>query len=113
MLVLIALAKLAAITYLESLRVELQTDGINVMTIAPGYIRTPMTDINDYKMPFLMDADVFARKCIKEIDHKRPFIIIPWQMGLVVRLMRFIPPALWDWLARKAPHKERTDWDWL
>lgn len=87
-------SKAATITYLESLRVELQADGINVMTIAPGYIRTPMTDINDYKMPFLMDADVFARKCIKAIDHKRPFIIIPWQMGWVVRLMRFIPPAL-------------------
>ena len=106
-------SKAAAIAYLESLRVELQTDGINVMTIAPGYIRTPMTDINDYKMPFLMDADVFARKCIKAIDHKRRFIIIPWQMGWVARLMRFIPPALWDWLAREAPYKERTDWDWL
>ena len=100
-------SKAAAIAYLESLRVELQTDGINVMTIAPGYIRTPMTDINDYKMPFLMDADVFARKCIKAIDHKRRFIIIPWQMGWLARLIRFISPALLDWLAREAPHKER------
>lgn len=106
-------SKAAAITYLESLRVELQNDGIDVMTVAPGYIRTSMTDINDYKMPFLMDADVFARKCIKAINQKRRFIIIPWQMGWVAKLMRFIPPVLWDWLAREAPHKERTDWDWL
>lgn len=106
-------SKAAAITYLESLRVELQSDGIDVITVAPGYIRTPMTDINEYKMPFLMDADVFARKCIKAIDHKRRFIIIPWQMGWVAKLMRFIPPVLWDWLAREAPHKDRTDWDWL
>lgn len=91
----------------------MQATGIGVTTIAPGYIRTPMTEINDYKMPFLMDADVFAKKCIAAIEHKRRFIVIPWQMGWVARLMRFIPPALWDWLTRKAPHKERTEWDWL
>lgn len=106
-------SKAAAITYLESLRVEMQADDIHVTTVAPGYIRTPMTGINDYKMPFLMDANIFAKKCIHAIEHKRRFIIIPWQMGWVARLMRFIPPALWDWLMRNAPHKERTDWDWL
>ncbi len=60
-----------------------------------------------------MGADVFAKKCIAAIEKKRRFIIIPWQMGWVARLMRFIPPALWDSIMRKAPHKERTDWDWL
>ncbi len=106
-------SKAAAITYLESLRVEMRPYGIDVTTVAPGYIRTPMTDINEYKMSFLMGADVFAKKCIAAIEKKRRFIIIPWQMGWVARLMRFIPPALWDSIMRKAPHKERTDWDWL
>jgi len=106
-------SKAAAITYLESLRVEMRTYGIDVTTVAPGYIRTPMTGINEYKMSFLMGADVFAKKCIAAIEKKRRFIIIPWQMGWVARLMRFIPPALWDRIMRKAPHKERTEWDWL
>ncbi|MEO1956796.1 MAG: SDR family oxidoreductase [Methylophilaceae bacterium] len=106
-------SKAAAITYLESLRVEMRPYGIGVTTVAPGYIRTPMTDINEYKMPFLMGADVFAQKCIAAIEKNRRFIIIPWQMGWMARLMRFIPPALWDGIMRKAPYKERTDWDWL
>lgn len=106
-------SKAAAISYLESLRVEMQQYGIAVTTVAPGYIRTPMTNINTYKMPFLMEADVFAKKCITAIEHQCRFIIIPWQMGWLAKLLRFIPPILWDWLMRNAPHKERTDWDWL
>ncbi|MEY3883658.1 MAG: hypothetical protein RIS87_1115 [Pseudomonadota bacterium] len=106
-------SKAAAISYLESLRVEMAADNIAVTTIAPGYIRTPMTDINQYKMPFLMDADVAATKFINAIEHKRRFVVIPWQMGWVARLMRFIPPFLWDFAMKKAPHKKRLDWDWL
>jgi short-subunit dehydrogenase len=106
-------SKAAVITYLESLRIEMQSNGIGVTTIAPGYIRTPMTDINKYKMPFLMDVDVFAQKFMDAVLAKRRFIIIPWQMGILARFMRFIPPVMWDFVMRKAPHKERTNWDWL
>lgn len=106
-------SKAAAISYLESLRVEMKAYDIVVTTVAPGYIRTPMTDINQYKMPFLMDVDVFAQKLIKAIANNRRFIVIPWQMGWLARCMRFVPPVLWDWSMHKAPHKERTDWDWL
>ncbi|HYN54729.1 MAG TPA: SDR family oxidoreductase [Methylotenera sp.] len=106
-------SKAAAISYLESLRVEMARDNIAVTTIAPGYIRTPMTDVNHYKMPFLMDADVAAIKFVNAIEHKRRFVVIPWQMGWLARLMRFIPPVLWDWAMKKAPHKPRLDWDWL
>jgi short-subunit dehydrogenase len=106
-------SKAAAISYLESLRVEMQPYNIHVTTVAPGYIRTPMTNVNKYKMPFLMDANIFAQKFIAAVEHKRRFIVIPWQMGWLARFMRFIPPALWDWAMRNAPYKERTDWDWL
>ncbi len=106
-------SKAAAISYLESLRVEMAQDNIAVTTIAPGYIRTPMTDVNQYKMPFLMDADVFAHKFANAVENKRRFCVIPWQMGWVARLMRLIPPLLWDFAVKKAPHKKRLDWDWL
>lgn len=72
-----------------------------------------MTDVNQYKMPFLMDADIAATKFVNAIAAKRRFVVIPWQMGFVARLMRFIPPFLWDWAMKKAPHKPRLDWDWL
>lgn len=106
-------SKAAAISYLESLRVEMAAYGIAVTTIAPGYIRTPMTAVNTYKMPFLMDADIAAAKFAKAIARRRRFVVIPWQMGFMARFMRFIPPILWDWAMKKAPHKPRLDWDWL
>jgi len=102
-------SKAAAIAYLESLRVEMLQHNIAVTTIAPGYIRTPMTAINPYNMPFLMDADVAAKKFVTAIEQKRRFVVIPWQMGWIARLMRLIPPALWDWLAKNAPHKPRVE----
>lgn len=106
-------SKAAAISYLESLRVEMAASNIAVTTIAPGYIRTPMTDVNTYKMPFLMDADVAAVKFVRSIEHKRRFVVIPWQMGWVAKFMRFIPPFLWDFAMKKAPYKPRLNWDWL
>lgn len=102
-------SKAAAIAYLESLRVEMLHHNIAVTTIAPGYIRTPMTDINTYSMPFLMDADIAAAKFVNAIENKRRFIVIPWQMGWVARLMRLIPPVLWDFMAKNAPHKPRVE----
>lgn len=101
-------SKAATIAYLESLRVEMLHHHIAVTTIAPGYIRTPMTDINSYKMPFLMDADIAASKFVDAIERKCRFVVIPWQMGWVARLMRLIPPVIWDLLAKNAPHKSRT-----
>lgn len=102
-------SKAAAITYLESLRSEMQHHDIAVTTIAPGYIRTPMTDINTYTMPFLMEVDVFAKKFVDAVERHKRFTVIPWQMGIVARLMRFIPPVLWDRLTRNAPHKRRSN----
>ena len=74
---------------------------------------TAMTDVNAYNMPFLMDVDIAAEKFAKAITCKRRFVIIPWQMGMVAKLMRLIPPVLWDRLMKKAPHKPRLHWDWL
>lgn len=102
-------SKSAAITYLESLRIELRHTPLSVTTIAPGYIRTPMTDINTYRMPFLMDVDVAAKKFAAAIARRKRFVIIPWQMGIVARIMRILPAAWWDSLTARAPHKARID----
>jgi short-subunit dehydrogenase len=100
-------SKAAAITYLESLRVEMQLHNISVTTIAPGYIRTPMTNINTYPMPFLMDVDVFAKKAVTAIGKQKRFTVIPWQMGVIARLMRLLPACVWDFIMKKAPQKAR------
>lgn len=106
-------SKAAAITYLEGLRVELAPSGLHVTTIAPGYIKTPMTDINAYPMPFLMAPEVAAKKFAQAIEKKKRFVVIPWQMGWLARLMRLLPAGVWDFVMKNAPHKAHANWDWL
>src|SRR5574338_22928 len=74
-------SKAALITYLESLRVELRGSGVKVVTLVPGYIATPMTAVNDYPMPFLMDADRAAARFAEAIDRGRRYTVVPWPMA--------------------------------
>lgn len=100
-------SKAAAISYLESLRVELRGSGVKVTTICPGYIRTPMTAHNPYAMPFMLDADVAAKRMARAIARQTSFTVIPWQMGLVGRVLKILPRWLYDLLFANAPHKPR------
>jgi NAD(P)-dependent dehydrogenase (short-subunit alcohol dehydrogenase family) len=100
-------SKAAAISYLESLRLELHGSGVRVVTICPGYIRTPMTDINPYPMPFMMEADDAARRIARVIERGSSFAVVPWQMALVGRVLKRLPNWLYDRLFAKAPHKPR------
>ncbi|WP_446325853.1 SDR family oxidoreductase [Burkholderia pseudomallei] len=101
-------SKAAAIKYLEALRVELRPAQVAVVTIAPGYIRTPLTEHNPYPMPFLMDADRFAKRAALAISQKTAFRVIPWQMGIVAKLLHVMPRWLYDRLFEKAPRKPRA-----
>lgn len=100
-------SKAAAIGYLESLRVELRGSGVAVVTICPGYIATPMTAGNPYRMPFLMDADVAARKIACAIAARRRFYVLPWQMAIAGRALRLLPRPVFDRLFVNAPVKPR------
>lgn len=100
-------SKSAAVTYLESLRVELRGSGVSVVTICPGYIRTPMTAKNRYRMPFLIDADDAAGRFARIIAAKRRFAVVPWQMALVSIVLRHLPRWLFDRLFAGAPRKAR------
>jgi len=100
-------SKAAAISYLESLRVELRDSGIKVVTICPGYIRTPMTDVNNFPMPFLLDADDAARRIARVIGRGTTFAVIPWQMTVAGWLLRRLPNWLYDRLFNKTPRKPR------
>jgi short-subunit dehydrogenase len=100
-------SKAAAMTYLESLRVELRGSGVRVITVAPGYIATAMTARNPYRMPFLMQADDAARRIARVIEAGRGFAVIPWQMAIIARVMRVLPYPLYDALFARAPRKPR------
>jgi NAD(P)-dependent dehydrogenase (short-subunit alcohol dehydrogenase family) len=94
-------SKSAVIKLLESLRLEQAREKIRVVTIAPGYIRTPMTSHNPYRMPFLMDAEVFAARRCGELP-RQPLRGDPWQMGVVASVLHVLPRWLYDALFARA-----------
>lgn len=100
-------SKSATITYLESLRIELYGSGVGVSTIAPGYIATPMTAVNKYPMPFMLSAAEAARRIVRDIDRGVSYSVIPWQMGIVAKLLRLLPNALFDRIFVRAGRKPR------
>jgi short-subunit dehydrogenase len=100
-------SKAAAISWLESLRAELYGSGVSVVCICPGYIDTPMTQVNRYRMPFLLPAEESARRIARAIAARRRLAVIPWQMAAVSTLLRILPGWLYDRMAARAPRKPR------
>ncbi|GAB3471589.1 SDR family oxidoreductase [Massilia terrae] len=100
-------SKAAVRSYCESLRLEMKPYGIRVVTIAPGYIDTPMTRHNRFSMPFLMPAERFADKAVSAIARGDSFRVLPWQMGVVARVLRVLPNFIYDALLSRAPQKPR------
>ena len=100
-------SKAAVISYCESLRGELRGSGVRVVTICPGYVDTPLTRENRYAMPFLMRAEDFADQAFKAIEVGASYRVIPWQMGVVAKLLRLLPNALFDRALSKRGRKRR------
>lgn len=89
-------SKAAVIAYLESLRVELVGSGVSVVTICPGFVATPLTAANPYRMPFLLAPDEAARLIARAIARRRRFYVLPWQMALLAPVLRWAPRWLFD-----------------
>jgi short-subunit dehydrogenase len=100
-------SKAAVISYCESLRGELRPSGVKVVTLLPGYIDTPLTRQNRYSMPFLLSADEFAERAWRAIDAGTSYRVIPWQMGVVAKLLRLLPNPLFDRALAGRPRKHR------
>ncbi len=108
-------SKAAVISYCESLRGEMRAetgkDGVKVVTIAPGYVATPLTAQNSYSMPFLMQSEDFADQAFKAITAGVSYRVIPWQMGIVAKLLRLLPNWLYDKALAGRPRKKRLQAD--
>lgn len=100
-------SKAAAIRYLEGLRVELRSSGVQVTTLCPGYIATPMTSRNRYPMPFILQPDDAARRFARAIASGTSYAVIPWQMAIAGRLLGMLPNWLYDRLASRSGRKPR------
>ena len=100
-------SKAGVISYCESLRGECRGHGVAVVTLGPGYIDTPLTQRNRYRMPFLMSAEAFAERAFRAVEAGASYRVIPWPMGIVAKAMRLLPNALFDRILAGRPRKRR------
>jgi short-subunit dehydrogenase len=100
-------SKSGVVAYCESLRGELRGSGVAVVTIVPGYVDTPLTQRNRYAMPFLMTPEAFADRAYLAIERGTSYRVIPWQMGVVAKLMRVLPNPVFDRLLTGRARKHR------
>ncbi|MBA5868648.1 MAG: SDR family NAD(P)-dependent oxidoreductase [Nitrospira sp. CR2.1] len=89
-------ASKAAITYLlESLRIDLYRSGITVSAVSPGFVRTPLTDRNDFPMPFRIEVDEAARRIVDGIEAGTPEIHFPKRFSLAFKLLALLPGRIY------------------
>jgi short-subunit dehydrogenase len=96
-------SKAAVTTFVEGLRMELHGSGVHAMTLCPGFVRTPLTDKNDFSMPFLMDCERACRLMVRAIERRETTYVFPWQMRLASKLLRHGP----EWFVRRAAARGR------
>jgi short-subunit dehydrogenase len=87
-------SKAAVNTYLEGLRIQLRDRGIAVTTLCPGFVRTPMTAVNDFHMPFLLEADEAARRMVRALRRRAKVYNFPWPLAVLMKFTRWLP----DWV---------------
>lgn len=100
-------SKAGVVAYCESLRGELRASGVKVVTLLPGYVDTPLTRQNRYGMPFLLSPEAFADRAFSAITAQTSYRVIPWQMGVVAKLLRLLPNPWFDRLLAGRPRKHR------
>jgi short-subunit dehydrogenase len=91
-------SKAAVNVYMEGLRIQLREHNIAVTTICPGFVKTPMTAVNTFHMPWLMEADEAARRIVRALSRRRKVYNFPWQTTLLMKMTNWVP----DWLLAKA-----------
>lgn len=95
--------KAAQIALLESLRASLRRDRVRVTTVAPGFVRTEMTAVNAFPMPFIVEADEAARAIADGLERGRVEIVFPWRMAVVMKAARLVPVRAWAALVAPRP----------
>jgi short-subunit dehydrogenase len=94
-------SKAAVSKFLESLCVELAASGVRVVDIRPGFVDTPLTRKNRFKMPFLMDVGAAADLTLRRLERGDPVIAFPWQLSSAMKLAEKMPDTLWRMLAAR------------
>ncbi|MDH5558679.1 MAG: SDR family NAD(P)-dependent oxidoreductase [Alphaproteobacteria bacterium] len=99
-------SKAAVKAWGDAMRSRLKPRGVTVSIIFPGFVRTPLTDVNQFPMPFLMEADKAAALIRRRLARGKAMIAFPWPTYLFVRLMAALPYLVSDFLYGRMPEKK-------
>ena len=88
-------SKAAQLNFLECMRVDLKGTNIKVQAISPGFVKTPMTATNKFRMPFLIEAEDAAKYIANGIKNGKPEIVFPRSMATTMKIARLIPQKIW------------------
>ncbi len=98
-------SKAAVRVWAEAMRPHLAAQGVGISVVCPGFVRSRMTAVNDFPMPFLMDAEKAARIIRRGLARDTARISFPWPLAAAVWLLAALPPAWTDWAMTKLPEK--------
>ena len=101
-------SKSAIMRLAETLRVELRDLGIDVRLISPGFVKTPLTDLNEFSMPFLMDVDKAAERIVKGLQSRRFEIAFPRRFAWLLKFNAVLPAPIYFSLARRMLRDDRA-----
>jgi short-subunit dehydrogenase len=94
-------SKAGQLNFLESIRTDLAGSKVLIQTVSPGFVKTPMTDVNEFKMPFIISAEQAAKTIVKGIEKRKTEIIFPLPMAITMKLARLVPLSIWPKLFKK------------
>ncbi len=100
-------SKAALTVLLESLRIELKKYNVKVITVKPGFVKTAMTDKNEFEMPFLMSLDKASKIILAGLKKEKGIIEFPWQTTLGAKFLRMIPTKWFEALADREPPSKK------
>ncbi len=90
-------ASKAGVDYLaKSLKLDLIKEEIDVTLIHPGFIKTPLTDKNDFSMPFLLSSDEAASRIITAIEKRKSYAHFPKRLTLLLKAISLLPDFVWQ-----------------
>jgi short-subunit dehydrogenase len=90
-------SKAAVNSYMEGLRIQLRSRGIRVTTLCPGFVKTAMTEVNQFKMPFLLEPQQAARRMVRALQRRVKVYNFPWPMAFLMKLLAWLPDWFVDW----------------
>lgn len=101
-------SKAAFTILLESLRIELKKYNVKVVTVKPGFVKTAMTDKNEFEMPFLMSVEKASKIIIDGLKKDKRIIEFPFGTTLGAKILRMMPTKLFEYLASKDPKPRKS-----